>query len=58
MTETNGVKVWMETIATALVKIGRPPARDEVMKQYLLDAGFVDVVVEMVKEPCRLLSVP
>ncbi|KAA8911371.1 S-adenosyl-L-methionine-dependent methyltransferase [Sphaerosporella brunnea] len=51
MTETNGVKVWMETIAAALVEIGRPPASAEAMKKHLLDAGFVDVEVKTVREP-------
>ena len=51
MTEDNGIKVYMETLNKALIKIGRPPATAKRMRKHLEDAGFINVKVFDIKQP-------
>jgi hypothetical protein len=47
----NGTKVSIETLSTALVKMGRPHPDVEFLKTLLAEVGFEDIHANQVKEP-------
>lgn len=51
MAADNGLKVWNEHMASALIKMGRRTPTGPELKQRLVDAGLVDVQLISYKQP-------
>lgn len=49
--DSNGIKRWFQDICAASARAGRPLHNTPMLKQYYIDAGFVDVEEKVYKIP-------